>query len=744
MKTTFTLSHFIFNANALKNRLHYFVLAFVLVAATYTGAQAQTKLWDKTYGGNDYDDLQKMVALPDGGFLLAGDSYSGKSGDKTQPLMAPCSEYEGCKNDFWIIRTDANGKKLWDKTIGTTNFESFTYDNLTTVVATPDGGFLLGGSTQYDWYDSNYLVIKIDANGNKLWEKQYGGTDTDELRAIVATPDGGFMLAGSSVSSIGRDKTANNKSGVCDSFDGNCPFDNWLVKIDAKGNKVWDKTIGGANSDDLATIVATPDGGYLLGGTSGSSKSGDKSEARVGGACDEYGNCPLDYWVVKVDATGKKVWDKTIGSTNNDNLNALTLATDGSFLVSGTSTTGKGESITHTIWTVKLTNTGAKVWEQHFKKEAGAKFAAQVATKDGGYLLGGSYYTTECEDYTEFCSDDYWVIKLSATGAKQWEKAIKGNSGDILSTMIATNDGHYLLGGRSVSGAGNDKSETNRGQADYWVVKLSGTVTEPAPQIASFSPGAGLPGAKVTITGANLGSATSVLFNGVAAKFKVISKTTLETLVPATAKSGRIQVKTAGGSSISKNTFTVLQPSIVKINPMAAKVGSTVLVTGTHLNTAKEVSINGTLAKSFTVYKNNVLKITVPKGATTGKVSIILAGGAKVTSTRDLKIIKATVNALAVTTEPTEIVAYPNPFSTSVTIGLTLVKPENVHMVVYNSAGHIIRSVAFGKLEAGSQRLLWDGTNNQGNLVTDGIYFYKLTANGNVTTGRLLKSNSAR
>ncbi|TAE31746.1 MAG: hypothetical protein EAZ91_06430 [Cytophagales bacterium] len=135
------------------------------------------------------------------------------------------------------------------------------------MIATSDGGFLLGGgsispisgnktATKYGSYD--YWVVKINANGEKVWDKAFGGSDGDNLTSMIATSDGGFLLGGNSVSPISGNKTATNY-GVS-----NC----WVVKINANGDKVWDKAFGGSgyNGDFLRSMIATSDGGFLLGG----------------------------------------------------------------------------------------------------------------------------------------------------------------------------------------------------------------------------------------------------------------------------------------------------------------------------------------------------------------------------------------------------------------------------------------------------------------------------------------------
>src|SRR6218665_2335702 len=242
--------------------------------------EGRTKVWDKRYGGFQSDLLKGIVPTTDGGYLLAGSSYSDASGDKTTP------HDNGW--DFWVVKVDANGNKQWD------NSYSNKIDELVAVVGAADGGYLLGGqigefTIDHDVFFLGWLV-KIDANGNKLWDKTIVGDSTEYFNDMIATRDGGFLIGMNTLSGISGDKTEVPKG----------EEDFWLIKIDANGNKLWDKTIGSGGIDVIGDMIETSDGGYLIGGTSGSFASGDRTEGPRG-----Y----LDYWVVKTDAYGNKIWD---------------------------------------------------------------------------------------------------------------------------------------------------------------------------------------------------------------------------------------------------------------------------------------------------------------------------------------------------------------------------------------------------------------------------------------------------
>ena len=235
----------------------------------------------------------------------------------------------------------------------------------------------------------------------KQWDKTIGGDGSDRLKSLLPTADGGYLLAGDSDSKAGGDKSQNAKGGT----------DYWVVKVDAGGFKQWDKSYGGSKGSRLSSVIVTADGGFLLAGSSQGDAGNDKSENSRGGN---------DYWVVKINASGVKQWDKTLGS-RFDIMNAA------------------------------------------------------IATPDGGYLLAGHSLSDAGGDKSETQRGnfkDYWVIKINASGAKQWDKTLGGVNDDIPTSIAVMPDGGYLIGGYSDSIKSYDKSEDSKGYNDFWLVKI--------------------------------------------------------------------------------------------------------------------------------------------------------------------------------------------------------------------------------------------------------------------------------
>ncbi|QMU31038.1 T9SS type A sorting domain-containing protein [Adhaeribacter radiodurans] len=423
---------------------------------------AGNKMWDKTLGGSNYDYFQAVVPTQDGGYLVGGTSFSGKSGDKSQAGRG------GLDRDYWVIKIDENGKKVWDKTI-----TGDSDDRLMEVMATPDGGFLLGGNSYSDiGYDKtgesrgvdDYWVVKLDSTGTQVWDNTFGGASTDNIYSLALTQDGGYLLGGYSDSGVQGDKTASGKGGS----------DLWIIKVDANGAKVWDKTFGSRTYDYFADLIALPGGGYMLGGTTSGGIGGDKTQITRGGQ---------DYWVVKINETGNKVWDRTFGGKNSDELQTLLSTPDGGYLLGGSSfsgisgeksAAGKGE---RDYWVVKVEEDNFLDAQWNFRYGGSGKdgFATLIRTADSGFLFGGSSSSDNSGDRTQPTrgKSDFWIVKTDESGKKIWDRRYGGPSDDYLNSVIQTVDGGYLLGGTSLSGVGGDKTQAGRGERDYWVIKVN-------------------------------------------------------------------------------------------------------------------------------------------------------------------------------------------------------------------------------------------------------------------------------
>ena len=201
----------------------------------------------------------------------------------------------------------------------------------------------------------DYWIVKVDSVGNKKWDKDFGGVNEDLFSSLQKTSDNGCIIGGYSPSVASCDKTQS-------SWNNN--YDFWIIKIDSLGNTQWDKTFGGLDDDRLFSVVQTFDRGFLLGGTSNSGIGGDKTQINC--------NFSKDYWIVKTDSSGNKLWDKDFGGLASEDIKVVSQTFDGGYILAGTSESGIGCDKTQTIcgssdyWVVKIDSVGNKSWDKNF------------------------------------------------------------------------------------------------------------------------------------------------------------------------------------------------------------------------------------------------------------------------------------------------------------------------------------------------------------------------------------------
>lgn len=374
-----------------------------------------------------------------------------------------------------VTHSQVNLEKKWDHTYGG-NF----IDVLKTFFQTPDGGFLLGGTTQSDsGYDvshaarggMDYWVVKTDSLGEKMWDVRFGSSDEEEMYSAAMTLDGGYILGGyTRIDSANGDVSEHTKGSL----------DYWIVKIDSVGNKLWDRRYGGSDYDQMTSVVAASDGGYLLGGWTFSDSSGDISEPTRGGE---------DFWIIKVDGSGNKLWDKRYGGNLIDQIWYMQQTSDGGFAIGGRTTSDISGEVTDfprgetDYWLVKTDNNGNVEWDKRFGGNLRDHFLALKQTSDGGFVLGGYTRSDSSFDITENPRDtafvninnrgDIWIVKTDSAGTTEWDKRFgsvwrENAFGHIIQTM----DGGYLWAAASYSGIGGDKSEANFGFEQSWMVRM--------------------------------------------------------------------------------------------------------------------------------------------------------------------------------------------------------------------------------------------------------------------------------
>ena len=327
-----------------------------------------------------------------------------------------------------------------------------------------DGGYILAGSSQS--IDSNiignhgasdYLIVKLDSIGTTQWQKCLGGSGFDVAQSIQQCSDGGYIVAGDSYSYDG-DITNNHSYG----YD-----DYWVVKLDTSGTIQWQKSLGGSFNDYAYSIQQCTDGGYIVAGSSNS----------VNGDVTTHHNdsTTSDYWIVKLDAAGEIQWQKSFGGSDNDEALSIQQCNDGGYIVAGFSQSTDGDVTGNhgghgDFWILKLDATGTLIWQKCLGGSLGDVAFSIQQCSDGGYIAAGYTYSSNLNVSGNFGGDDYWVVKLSATGSLQWQKCLGGGDADFAYSVQQCADGGFIVAGSS--GSIDDEVTGNNGSQDYWVAKL--------------------------------------------------------------------------------------------------------------------------------------------------------------------------------------------------------------------------------------------------------------------------------
>jgi uncharacterized delta-60 repeat protein len=423
--------------------------------------------WQKTYGGNGYEDAYSVQQTSDGGYIVAGYTTS----------------FGAVGYDFWVLKLNSTGGVTWQKAYGGSGD-----DYVNSIQQTSDGGYIAAGSTwsfgagirdfwlvklgvdgSIVWYSGSgvsttttncnpvdssaieptvswtpvdrtgivmsttvtprntYATVTVQSAGT-YWAETYGGTDEDGGVSVQQTSDGGYMVEGSTLSF------------------GAGSGDVWVMKLDSAGSVTWQKTYGGTGDDEVSSMLQTADGGYILTG-----------ETNSFNASSSY-----DCWVLKLDPVGSVVWQKTYGGSGVDWAYSVQQTSDGGYVVAGS--TGSFGAIGLDVWVLKLDSAGGVTWQKTYGGDGNDRAYSVQQTSDGGYIVAGDTLSFGAIGY------DFWVLKLFANGSVTWQRDYGSGIYDLAYSVQQTSDGGYILAGA-----------TNRSSAvdwDFWVLKLfaDGTV----------------------------------------------------------------------------------------------------------------------------------------------------------------------------------------------------------------------------------------------------------------------------
>ncbi|MGN7706870.1 T9SS type A sorting domain-containing protein [Chryseobacterium sp. 22543] len=352
-------------------------------------------VWEKYFSGQNHDYLSAAVTTQDGGFLIAGTSYSGKGLDKKEASKGG--------SDIWLIRINEFGDELWQKTLGTAADEEAR-----AAIQTMDLGFFVAGNVENaakGYGSKDVLIARLDKDGKELSQLVLGGKGLDEVEKMIPTKDGGALLGIYSRSNAGGTKKTENYG----------EGDFWVVKL-SKDNKVeWEKNFGGKGDDHVRTLALTSTG-FVIGGESRSERTGNKTVGLEEGT---------DLWLISLNERGDEEWQKSYNFKNRDILMGMSVlhsaddkSTKGILLGGYTQAEGRIQTDDETFWMLYLDQNGNEQWRKHITGESRQKkerLSDLKLNRDGSIILAG----TSAE---ELGKENWKIVKL---GDKQVDQLIE-------------------------------------------------------------------------------------------------------------------------------------------------------------------------------------------------------------------------------------------------------------------------------------------------------------------------------
>lgn len=433
-----------------------------------------------TIAKHNTNDVQQT---PDGGYITIGTTDDSGSGDITG------TNHGG--DDVWVVKYDQYGKKEWNRLYGGSSF-----DHGHAIIPTTDGGYIFTatvntsgmsispGTGDVMAYPTNHAlaeiwVVKLNAAGNIMWQRLYGGNGADIGRTILQLTDGSYIVGGMTSSSASGDITGTTVGG-----------DLWVFRITSTGNIIWQQIYNGPGpngaNDFLDSLVATSDGtGYILGGRSFS------NYRSTGGQ---------DFSIMKISLTGGLEWQKLYGTAGLDQCFSAYPTSDGGSIIAGISNgsaTGDTTLTNHggnDMWIIKLNSLGNIEWQRLLGGAGNDNAHSVVQTVDGGFMLAGSSQPSSAGngDITALSKGgiDVCIFKLSADGSIEWQRlyggpGIEGDNGLLTYTrdtefhpteLRKTADGDYIIFTLSTSDNSADVTDTKNGSGaaryNIWLFKI--------------------------------------------------------------------------------------------------------------------------------------------------------------------------------------------------------------------------------------------------------------------------------
>lgn len=387
----------------------YIIVSLVFLSGIIQAAEVQAvnkkptfeKVWQETYGGTDTDRAMATIALENGDVAVAG----------------TCKSFDALQSDICVTRLNAKGKTVWRKMLGGKNM-----DKASGISRAKDGSILVTGTSRSfsKNRDRDIYVAKISLEGKGIWQTTFGKERAEYGRAISGTDDGGAVVVGET-----------------ESF-GNGYKDIYIVKMDKDGGMLSERTMGGEKEELVRGLTRTRDGSLVMVGSREIDRAGDS-----------------DFFVLKMDQNGKKIWARTYGGEYEDILNSVTATLDGGIVAAGTTRSWGSKQTDLTV--LKFSKEGKLIWHKIYGYKRYDFANAVTVTREGDFIIAGGSDSMGEGVY------DVYIIALDRNGELFWSGLYGDINTDIAHGVTRTSDGSIVVVGES-------DSYTNA--KDFFLLKL--------------------------------------------------------------------------------------------------------------------------------------------------------------------------------------------------------------------------------------------------------------------------------
>ncbi len=414
--------------------------------------------WSGSFGGQKNEDAYDIIQTDDKGFIIAGSTNSKNSID-----IGNSNGYDGNGgNDFWIYKTDKDGKMLWSKTFGGTND-----DVATSVTRASNGDYVIVGTTLSTDLDANYngsngglLMIRLKedgslvskrvfAGGRRFTELTYSATDNFSKAVVRSLPNGDLMVAAT------REIGSTNYTAK----------DLFLTRLTSSGDNLWEKTYGTRANDFMADMILTSDGAVLMVGCT-ESVSSDLSGS---------GNGFKDFLAIKVSQSGTEIWKKAWGGSNVDVFKTAIENFSKTGYILGGETTSNDKFITGALGQkdgiiVKLSKDGDLIWKKNLGGAGNDGLFRIIPVGTSGYMGIGTSDSEITGAPNKGPLTDAYTVNFDENANIKNQGLFGGADIDVARAGISISSTEWVLAGLSRSESGDLK--TNKGSNDAWVFKL--------------------------------------------------------------------------------------------------------------------------------------------------------------------------------------------------------------------------------------------------------------------------------